>query len=167
MSRNFKPGDEVRGKDTAIRGKVLKVLDEKWLMVLETEHNMEINLPAEELVKVEITGFDNVWQAPLQDLKPAKRKSRSYLVLDIHWEKIPSGYKNHLSAPLSVQLEYLDRQIAAALQEGYAGVRIIHGKGSGVLRKEVISLLRSKTYIKGLKTIKAALEPAHGTEISF
>ena len=38
--------------------------------------------------------------------------------------------------------DQLERAIAAAIKEGHTNIRIIHGKGTGILRREVQDVLR-------------------------
>lgn len=52
--------------------------------------------------------------------------------------------------------ELLDDYLQAAYEKGFREVRIIHGKGSGVLRQRVHSLLRKHPLVAGMRQSDAA-----------
>lgn len=61
----------------------------------------------------------------------------------------------HPFQPCEVK-ELLDDYLHAAHEKGFREVRIIHGKGSGVLRQRVHSLLKKHPLVMGLHPSDAA-----------
>ena len=68
-------------------------------------------------------------------------------VIDLHAHKLPETIQSQLkrsnSSPLSYQLRYFCESIEAAFVHGIpSSMTVVHGKGEGVLKKEVETLLK-------------------------
>jgi DNA-nicking Smr family endonuclease len=61
----------------------------------------------------------------------------------------------HAFQPREVK-ELLDDYLAAAHEKGFREIRIIHGKGSGVLRQRVLSTLKKHPLIVALRQADAS-----------
>lgn len=156
----FQEGDEVRGKDSTLKAKVLKVLDRGYLMVYEQEFGMEMNVHESELVLVQ--RFDPGFAQQKADIaKPKNLKKR----IDLHASKLPSNYRYR--PLLQAQCDYAAYQLAIASQESYIQLEIVHGKGQGVLHKKLVQLCQSHPAVKSIKIQKAALELPHAIVIHF
>jgi len=69
--------------------------------------------------------------------------------IDIHIEKICSQYKkmNPLEI-LNYQLSYFEQKLNEAMKDGYKKLLVIHGKGNGVLKKEIWKIIREEYRLK-------------------
>ncbi|HCS20869.1 MAG TPA: hypothetical protein DIW47_09990 [Bacteroidetes bacterium] len=175
---SFEVGDEVRGKNTELIGVVLKVLDAGYLMIRESEFDMEMNVHSSELVKTTLnplslkkTGKPKETKSGGAGLRPERGSGRgkkglgAALRIDLHWEKLPKHNRHAYSTPSEAQIAWCGEQLARALREGIKEVTIIHGKGSGALHKKVMSLLKTYPQIKEMEILKVALEEAHGVRV--
>lgn len=168
---SFEVGDEVRGKNSQLIGVVLKILDAGYLMIRESEFDMEMNVHASEVIKTTMDPLSikhspkSRKQSPLNLNLNLNLKKAAALRVDLHWEKLPKHNKNAYAAPIEAQIAWCREQLAKALREGIKEVTIIHGKGSGALHKRVMALLKTYPQIKEVEVIKAALEEAHGVKV--
>lgn len=161
MQPMFQIGDEVRGKDSLIKGKVLKILDAGYLMILESEFEMEMNIHESEVIKAEPIQFTTN-KVVKDSVKPKKTGSTR---LDLHFEKLPQNYRNE--GVLFGQLSFCDYHLAKAIQSGITSMEIIHGKGSGKLHQEILKRIKSNPGVKSYKIQKAALELPHAILVYF
>ncbi|TNE81336.1 MAG: hypothetical protein EP332_04240 [Bacteroidetes bacterium] len=154
----FQEGDEVRGKDSTLKAKVLKVLDRGYLMIYELEFGMEMNMHESELVLVQRfdPGFVQTKEAIA---KPKNQKRR----IDLHEKKLPSNYR--YQPLLQAQCDYAVYQLAKAAQESCSELELVHGKGQGVLHQRLMQMCQSHPSVKSLKIQKAALELPHAIVI--
>ncbi len=156
----FQEGDEVRGKDSTLKAKVLKVLDRGYLMVYELEFGMEMNVHESELVLVQ--RFDpGIVQKKEVIAKPKRERRR----IDLHENRLPSNYR--YQPLLQAQCDYAAYQLAKAVQDACVELEIVHGKGQGVLHKRLLQLCKSHPAVKSIKIQKAALELPHAIVISL
>ncbi len=176
---SFEVGDEVRGKNSQLIGVVLKVLDAGYLMIRESEFDMEMNVHSSELVITTLSPLSLKKTGTPKDksggagLRPERGSGRgngkkglgAVLRVDLHWEKLPKHNRNAYSTPSEAQIAWCKEQLAKSLREGVKEVIIIHGKGSGALHKSVMALLKTYPQIKEVEVIKAALEEAHGVKV--
>lgn len=67
------------------------------------------------------------------------------LEIDIHFEKIYRG-KDRLNdaEKLDYQIKYFDKKLNEAITEGYERLLVIHGKGTGRLKKEIIKIAKEE-----------------------
>ena len=161
----FQAGDPVRGKDSELRGVVLKVLDKGWLMVRETEFDMEVNVHSDEVVLSSMpTDKLSYPLAPKEEQPSRKVKSQH---IDLHLESIPVSIRKRHTHPAEAQLEFLRKCLHTCLQQGCSQLEIIHGKGSGNLHKRILELLRNHAQVRYVEPLKAALEKPHGIRVLF
>lgn len=141
----LKEGDRVTCTNTALKGTVLKVLGNKHVLVLDDETGMELDYPVKTLVKIEADISLLKTPAPkVKDLpSPPKKDS---ITIDLHVEKLPANYRT--TPPLSGQLHYFEYAMAKAIQQGVKKVQVIHGRGTGKLKQEIVSRLRSYKQVK-------------------
>lgn len=144
----FSVGDKVCCTNTSVRGVILKILDSRHVMLLDEETDMEIDYSIHTLILVQASHADLTAKAPTSKevvkISPAKNLS-----IDLHTEKLPKNYRT--SPPLQGQLDYLDYKLALAISQKAKQLTIIHGKGSGVLRNEVIKRLRQLPQVKSFE----------------
>jgi DNA mismatch repair protein MutS2 len=130
-ARAFEVGDAVRIKSTSARGEVASKVDEQTVLVLIGSLKVRVSL---------------------QDLEISLEKERKF------------SYNEPVKAASEVQREidlrglYGDEAIAqiekfldGALLSGLTRVDIIHGKGSGALRKRVAEYLKRNRHIKSFR----------------
>jgi DNA mismatch repair protein MutS2 len=132
-AENLKPGDEVKVLSIEQKGHIVEKVSEKEYVVQVGIMKMKMN-------------SNNLQKIKEQKQTPTKSfvavKGRDYHVkteLDLRG-------KRYEDAQLEVE-RYLDDAILA----GYSQVSIIHGKGTGALRKGVQDLLKSHTHVKGTR----------------
>ena len=92
-------------------------------------------------------------RVPLQDLRPAKKRDRrSDQVAELRTSKMETATRDLDLRGLTGDeaLPLIDKFLDDATLAGYGRVDIIHGKGTGALRKRVLEFLqhhpRVKTY---------------------
>lgn len=162
---DYQVGDAIRGKDTELRGRVLKILDAGYLMILETVFDMEMNIHISEIVKDNLNpNLIRSGAAPKEITKPTSRLQS--VRIDLHLEKLPHSYKNMRHA-LEAQLLFLRDKIAIYLNQGLKEITIIHGKGSGTLHQKIKRLLKDYPQIKEIHELKVALDKPHGIQIKM
>lgn len=104
---------------------------EGWAFSLREDHQQKeiAAIPQSEFVRVKKTQ------------NPVVRKQSE---VDLHIEELVA--KPHLLAPsemLEIQLQHLEKAIEKALREEYASLVVIHGVGTGVLKKAVQERLKT------------------------
>ncbi|MCZ2357562.1 MAG: Smr/MutS family protein [Bacteroidia bacterium] len=93
-------------------------------------------------------------------------------VIDLHIEKLPDELKKELkrsnAAPIHYQLHYFQKSIEAAFAHGIpSSMLIIHGKGEGILKKEIETLLKQYREKKMIKDFFTDWFNTGQTRISF
>ena len=108
---------------------------------------------------------------PLENLIPTTKKAKvAEPVIDtsggIRYERVPSSLMvrgMNVGEALPLTANYLDR----AMRAGYSSVIIVHGRGEGILRREIHSLCASLKYISDFR-LGDADEGGYGvTVVSF
>lgn len=142
----LKEGDRVTCTNTALKGTILKVLGNKHVLVLDDETGMELDYPVKTLVKISLHDVSAYKvSAPKIKDRPSQPKKDS-ITIDLHTEKLPANYRT--TPPLSGQLHYFEYAMAKAIQQGVKKVQVIHGRGTGKLKQEIVSRLRSYKQVK-------------------
>lgn len=141
----FSVGDKVCCTNTSVRGVIVKILDQRHVMLLDEETDMEIDYSIHTLILVEASHKELTAKTPINK-EETKTSSAKNITIDLHTEKLPKNYRT--SPPLQGQLDYLDYKLALAINQGVKKLTIIHGKGKGTLRNEVIKRLRSLPQVK-------------------
>lgn len=128
--KSFKAGDDVLVKTYGQRGVLLKKLG---------NHSWEVELGILKM-KVNETDMEKVKEdkpkKPAQTIVHRTRSSSTSPTLDLRGVRYDDA------------MQRLDRYIDSALLAGYPSVTIIHGKGTGALRKGVINYLRGNRQVK-------------------
>lgn len=147
----FSIGDKVCCVNSPLRGTVVKILDSRHVVLHDDDTGMEIDYPIHTLILVEASHKELSAKQPIAKEEPiaSKKTKVTNLAIDLHTEKLPRNYKT--SPPLYGQLDYLDYKLALAISQGAKQVTIVHGKGSGVLRNEVMKRLRILPQIKSIE----------------
>ncbi len=138
-SAPLKAGEKVRVKDNGMVGEVSKISTKAVTIIMG---NISTKMPLDRVERISSNEFK---AATKETAKPAPQKVNADIVdrrlnfrteLDIRGER--------LSDALDIVTHYIDD----ALMLGMGSVRIIHGKGTGVLREEIQKYLRT---IPGVK----------------
>jgi dsDNA-specific endonuclease/ATPase MutS2 len=146
----LKEGDRVTCTNSPLKGTVLKVLGNKHVLVLDDETGMELDYPVKTLVKIEADLSLHKISAPKVKDLPGTPKKES-ITIDLHTEKLPANYRT--TPPLSGQLDYFEYAMAKALHGGVKKIQVVHGRGTGKLKQEIVSRLR------GYKQVKKFYDP--------
>lgn len=128
--KSFKVGDDVLVKTYDQRGVLLKKIG---------NHSWEVELGILKM-KVDETDMDRV--------KEEKPKHRAQTVVHRTRSSSTSPTLDLRGVRYDDAMQRLDRYIDSALLAGYPSVTIIHGKGTGALRKGVINYLRGNRQVK-------------------
>lgn len=160
LKHRFKPGTAVRLLDEPLEGTVVRGLGNDVFEVL-TEDGFHYEIHGNRLIEERVGKFDHSMGAPitLEDAdgqQPAKLSHPSkphaqerILEIDLHFEAMPQYSKHcHPSEILRLQLNHLREQIRYARAVKIRRLIVIHGVGEGVLRENVITLLKSMERIE-------------------
>lgn len=128
--KSFKVGDDVLVKTYGQRGVLLKKIG---------NHSWKVELGILKM-KVDETDMDRV--------KEEKPKHRAQTVVHRTRSSSTSPTLDLRGVRYDDAMQRLDRYIDSALLAGYPSVTIIHGKGTGALRKGVINYLRGNRQVK-------------------
>jgi len=141
----FNVGDKVCCTNTSVSGVVLKILDNSHVMLLDGETDMEMDYPTHTLILIEASYKELTAKTPTSK-EEIKTTSPKNLIIDLHTKKLSENYRSF--PPLQGQLNYLDYKLALAISEKVKQLTIIHGKGNGTLRNEVVKRLRQLPQVK-------------------
>ncbi|HEU5140228.1 MAG TPA: endonuclease MutS2 [Bacillales bacterium] len=130
---DFRPGDEVKVESFDQKGHIVEKLEE-----------------GEYLVQLGILKM-NVKEDDLHPVKPAKQEP-------VHTVVSVKGSGGHVKTELDLRgkryeeaMAEVEKYLDDALLAGYHQVSIIHGKGTGALRKGVSKLLKTHSHVKGTR----------------
>lgn len=127
-------GEKVHIKDSGMVGEVSRVSSKSVTLIIG---NLSSTMPPD---KIERISSNEYREAAKQAFSPVYRKTDSSITerrLNFHPELDIRGER--LSSALDIVTHYIDD----ALMLGMGSVRIIHGKGSGVLHNEIQKLLKT------------------------
>ncbi|QLE00098.1 DNA mismatch repair protein MutS [Galbibacter sp. BG1] len=142
-------GDTVEVLDDAIKGKVIKLLGNGYLVA--TEDGFEMEFYENELVKVsketdlEVTNFE-VAQAVKEKQKGIKTKRKSpkmekvvpAMEVDLHIHKLTESTRGMTNFDmLNLQVDTAKHKLEFAIKNRIQKVVFIHGVGEGVLKTEL------------------------------
>jgi DNA mismatch repair protein MutS2 len=130
-SRPIEVGDAVRIRSTSARGEVASRVDAQTMLVLIGS------------LKVKV---------PVQDLELSLEKERKF----VYHEPVLTSTEVQREIDLrglygDEAIEQIDRFLDSAILSGLSRVDIIHGKGSGALRKRVAEYLKKNPHIKSFR----------------
>ena len=134
-SAPLKAGEKVRVKDNGMVGEVIKVSAKA---VVVTIGNISSKMPLDKVERITSNEFKN---AVKENTRPA-----SAIRVDSSLTERKLNFSTELDvrgARLNDAIETVTRYIDDALMLNVSSVRIIHGKGTGVLRDELQKLLRT------------------------
>ncbi|MDR3157018.1 MAG: endonuclease MutS2 [Lactobacillales bacterium] len=139
--KSFKVGDEVIVSAYSQRGVLAKKVSDKDWVVQVGIIKMTVNL-------------DGLVPAP-KDKEKKKAKTKKATVLRRSKGTLHSEFGSHAVNQLDLRgkrydeaLILVDRYLDQAILSGFSQVTIIHGRGTGVLREGVTSMLRSDSRVK-------------------
>lgn len=94
-----------------------------------------------------------LWSGEETDPNKLKDKSKSKKKVSSKKPIIPS-IDLHKYHQLDKQLVEAEKAIDQAILKGHNGLTIIHGKGQGILKSQIIKLLKAHRHIAEFKSIK-------------
>lgn len=137
IAEPLKPGDTVMVESLNQQGFILS-MDEKGKNALVQIGAMKINLPVESLVK-------------LEQEKKNDRPGATYSLLAMEKTKEVSKQIDVRGLTLEEALLKVEKYLDDASLAGLSNAVIIHGKGTGVLRKGIHDMLRTRKDIKSFR----------------
>ena len=154
MNAPFRPGDRVEVIDENLEGTVTAVKGNKIVFI--SDEGFEYVYSASRLVKKEnfLPPFSPGKYVAVQkgDMQAARErapeKKNTVPEIDLHAGKIPhlpAGL--HPSEILPYQLRHLQHFIQSARKKQLPKFIVIHGEGTGKLRREALKLVRKAGYI--------------------
>jgi DNA mismatch repair protein MutS2 len=135
MSAPLKAGEKVRVKDNGMVGEVTKVSAKAVTVVIG---HISSKMP-----------LDKVERITSNEFKTAVKESSKHvstIKVDSSISERKLNFKTEIDlrgARLNDAIEQVTRYVDDAIMLGIGSVRIIHGKGTGVLRDEIQKLLRT------------------------
>lgn len=97
------------------------------------------------------------------------KKGLEWREIDLHIEKIRPKDYDQLAAGeiLDLQLKTLERSISKCLAEGIGKLVVIHGVGSGLLKREIQQLLKTYAHVKDFREAARTKYGSGASEIIF
>lgn len=121
----------------AADGKAIILMKGKKILITPDQLSLAEDVPSEEEILFE----------PIEKTGLSFHKLPT--TLDLHIEKLaPEMENNHPTAILNFQLRKLRDYVTTAEKAGLKYLTIIHGKGTGILKKEVEHYLKGRTKVK-------------------
>ena len=158
-SAPLKVGEKVRVKENGMVGEVTKVSPKAVVVIIG---NISSKMP---LDKVERITSNEYKTAVKETAKPV-----SSIKIDSAITERKLNFKTEIDirgARLSDALDQVNRYIDDAIMLGIGSVRIIHGKGTGVLRDEIQKLLRTVPGVASAKDEHIQLGGSGVTVVTF
>jgi len=104
--------------------------------------NVEQDLSQEDISRLKT--LKEVQRAGKKSISHKEHQKKLEKEVDLHIEELvdkKNGMSNH--EILSIQLERFEKELDAAILNGYKKITFIHGVGNGRLKQEIISILKS------------------------
>ena len=142
-SAPLKVGEKVRVKENAMVGEVAKVSAKAVVVVIG---HISSKMPLDKVERITSNEFKNA-------VKETSKTSTSIKV-DSSISERKLNFKTEIDlrgARLNDAIEQVTRYVDDAIMLGISSVRIIHGKGTGVLRDEIQKLLRTMPGVASAK----------------
>lgn len=92
-----------------------------------------------------------------------KRTKKSKSSRNTEWPSIDL----HRFHDLSVQLSQAEKAIDSAIKNGFDGLMIIHGKGEGILRSQLIKELKAHPHIAEFTPVKDSMGESGTIRVRF
>ncbi len=160
VSRNgsLKVGEKVRIKDNGMVGEISKVSSKAVTVIIG---NISSKMPHDKVERISSneykTTLRKTQQAPLQvvDTNISERKLNFRTEIDLRGERLQNA--------IDIVTKYVDD----AIMLNISSVRIIHGKGTGVLREELQKYLRTIPGISSVRDEQVQFGGAGVTIVTF
>ena len=149
MGKIFKQGDKIKFLNEQGSGEVIELLDKNIVRVLRSD-GFEQNYKIEDLIVVNENdsyfAYGEVY-AKEESMNSSKKSSKGTLQknwkIDLHIENLLSNYHHMKNYDIvTYQINYCENIVRKAIKNNVYKLTIIHGKGSGVLREEVLYMLK-------------------------
>ena len=148
----FKVGDKVLFKKEKQSGVIIKI-NSLYKVQIETPDGFEINVSIKDIILIDSLtekssayGTDFYHKDLPNSKKPPTKQQRSQTILkvDLHIELLTSHYQYMDNFEIvQLQLKECQEKLEYALKSKITKVVIVHGIGTGVLKKEVHQLLQN------------------------
>ena len=158
-SAPLKAGEKVRVKENGMVGEVVKVSAKAVVVVIG---NISSKMPLDKVERITSNEFKT---AVKENAKPV-----SAVQIDASITERKLNFKTEIDlrgARLSDALDQVNRYVDDAIMLGVSSVRIIHGKGTGVLRDEIQKLLRTIPGVASAKDEHIQLGGSGVTVVTF
>ena len=158
-SAPLKAGEKVRVKENGMVGEVVKVSAKAVVVAIG---NISSKMPLDKVERITSNEFKS---AVKETAKPV-----SAVQIDASITERKLNFKTEIDlrgARLSDALDQVSRYIDDAIMLGVSSVRIIHGKGTGVLRDEIQKLLRTVPGVASAKDEHIQLGGSGVTVVTF
>ncbi len=158
-SAPLKAGEKVRVKENGMVGEVVKVSAKAVVVAIG---NISSKMPIDKVERITSNEFKS---AVKETAKPV-----SSVQIDSSITERKLNFKTEIDirgARLSDALDQVSRYIDDAIMLGVSSVRIIHGKGTGVLRDEIQKLLRTVPGVASAKDEHIQLGGSGVTVVTF
>ena len=158
-SAPLKAGEKVRVKENGMVGEVVKVSAKAVVVVIG---NISSKMPLDRVERITSNEFKT---AVKENAKPV-----SAVQIDASITERKLNFKTEIDlrgARLSDALDQVNRYVDDAIMLGVSSVRIIHGKGTGVLRDEIQKLLRTVPGVASAKDEHIQLGGSGVTVVTF
>ena len=165
----FKIGQKVKVIDDSISGIITKVKGDH--VYFNDEFGFEYTYPFNEIIKDFDIDYDDYKDIEIKEFSKPKfktfRKSHRHPYLtreiDLHIENLVDNWKELTTAEiLQTQLDVARNEIERAMLENQIRLILIHGYGTGVLKKELTEILYRYTNIE---FYDASFKDYHGDAI--
>jgi len=134
-SAPLKAGEKVRVKENGMVGEVVKISSKAVVVAIG---NISSKMPLDRVERITSNEFKNAVKATERPVSSIK--------IDSSISERKLNFKTEIDlrgARLNDAIEQVTRYVDDAVMLGISSVRIIHGKGTGVLRDEIQKLLRT------------------------
>ncbi len=148
-------GNKVALLDDDVKGIVIDIIDDK--IFVQTEDGMEFTFSSSELVKIdqeqsELSKFSDINNPLLKEKSSLEKKQKSkfkknrsevILEIDLHINQLVNTTKGMDNFDmLNLQLDTAKRKVEFAISKKISKIVFIHGVGEGVLKAELIRILK-------------------------
>ena len=158
-SAPLKVGEKVRVKENGMVGEVTKVSPKAVVVIIG---NISSKMPLDKVERITSNEFKNAVKE--------SNKHVSSIKIDSSITERKLNFKTEIDirgARLNDAIEQVSRYVDDAIMLGVGSVRIIHGKGTGVLRDEIQKLLRTVPGVASAKDEHIQLGGSGVTVVTF
>ncbi|MCD6544269.1 MAG: Smr/MutS family protein [Flavobacteriaceae bacterium] len=152
--RNFQPGDKVALLNEPINGTIIKISNEKVVILTEDEFEYECNIS--EIVQNsnfidlldEVISENSNFNKTISSVQVSKKKSKNnnkskIIEVDLHIHELVSSEKGMSNYEmLQIQIHTAKNNLEIAIRNKRQRIVFIHGKGAGILKNELYKLFK-------------------------